>query len=204
MQQLPLEFYLRDDVVGIARELIGKEIRVQQANGEILGGIICETEAYRAPEDKASHAYGMRRTARTETMFSQGGTVYVYVCYGIHELVNVVTNVEGIPHAVLIRGIFPSLGLPTQLQNRKAKKYKKGLMSGPGKVTQALGISRKHNNCSFLSNEISIYSGISVHDTLIQTGPRIGINYAQEWKDVPWRFWVDESELERLYITLEF
>lgn len=200
MSPLPLEFYLRDDVVLIARELIGKEIRVQQANGEVLGGIICETEAYRGPEDKASHAFGMRRTARTETMFAQGGTVYVYLCYGIHELVNVVTNVEGIPHAVLIRGIFPSLGLQTQLQNRKAKQYKRGLMSGPGKVTQALGITRKHTNCTFLSNEISIYTGISINEAQIQAGPRIGIDYAEEWKDIPWRFWIDESELERLFI----
>ncbi len=200
MSPLPLEFYLRDDVVLIARELIGKEIRVQQANGEVLGGIICETEAYRGPEDKASHAFGLRRTARTETMFSQGGTVYVYLCYGIHELVNVVTNVEGIPHAVLIRGIFPSLGLQTQLQNRKAKQYKRGLMSGPGKVTQALGITRKHTNCTFLSNEISIYTGISINEAQIQGGSRIGIDYAEEWKDIPWRFWIDESELERLFI----
>jgi DNA-3-methyladenine glycosylase len=126
-------------------------------------------------------------------MFALGGRAYVYLCYGIHELLNVVTNVAGIPHAVLIRGIFPTLGLEEQLKNRKATLYKKGLMNGPGKVSQALGINRTHNNHSLLSQNLGIYKGIMVQDTFIQSGPRIGIDYALEWKDKPWRFWLEEK-----------
>ncbi|TNE72902.1 DNA-3-methyladenine glycosylase, partial [bacterium] len=190
MSLLQANFFLRDDVVQIAKELIGKELIHVLPDGTELSGIICETEAYRAPEDKASHAFGMKRTQRTETMFMQGGCAYIYLCYGIHELFNIVTNSEGIPHAVLIRGIVPKKGLEQQLTNRKASSYKRGLMIGPGKVTKALSITRELDGASILENSIQIHEGIAIAENLLQSGPRIGIEYAQEWKEMPWRFWV--------------
>src|SRR6185437_5047411 len=111
----------------------------------ITGGMIIETEAYRAPEDRASHAFGNRRTKRNEVMYHDGGRAYVYLCYGLHALFNVVTNEEGIPHAILIRAIKPEIGVEEMLRRRKKSKVDKTLASGPGTVSQALGITTKHN-----------------------------------------------------------
>jgi DNA-3-methyladenine glycosylase len=107
---LPSEFYIRTDVVQVARDLLGK-VLYTSFNHEITAGIIIETEAYAGVTDKASHAYNNRRTARTEIMYRTGGTAYVYLCYGIHSLFNIVTSVEDNPHAVLIRGIEPLHGI---------------------------------------------------------------------------------------------
>ena len=132
-------FYTRTDVVLIAKELLGKYL-FTNFDGIFTGGIITETEAYNGVIDRASHAFGERRTARTEIMYSEGGTAYVYLCYGIHSLFNVVTNKKNNPHAVLIRAIHPTHGIEHMLRRRKMPRFKKNLSDGPGKVSEALGI----------------------------------------------------------------
>ena len=122
MSILPPSFYQRPDVVAIAKDLLGKWLLTSLPGDEVTGGIIIETEAYAGPEDRASHAYGMRRTKRTEVMYENGGIAYVYLCYGIHHLLNVVTNSSDIPHAVLNRALLPTAGIQTMLKRRGIKK----------------------------------------------------------------------------------
>ncbi len=143
--KLSLDFYQRSDVVKIAKELLGK-IVYSFVDGKITAGIITETEAYNGEIDRASHAFGGRRTARTEIMYKAGGTAYVYLCYGIHSLFNVVTNKENIPHAVLIRAIYPVVNFK-EMQKRRVnnKSSKEKLCIGPGTVSQALGIHYSHS-----------------------------------------------------------
>lgn len=184
---LKLEFYLRDDVVAIARDLLGKRLYTN-IDGQVTGGLITETEAYAGPVDRASHAYNNRRTARTEVMFHQGGIAYVYLCYGIHHLLNVVTNRDGIPHAVLIRGIFPTVGIETMLKRRNKDKLDHRLTSGPGSVCQALGINMQQNVTCFNSKSLWIEEGVQVDPSQIETSKRIGIDYAGEDALLPWRF----------------
>lgn len=184
---LKLEFYLSDDVVAIARALLGKRLYTN-IDGQVTGGLITETEAYAGPADRASHAYNNRRTARTEVMFHQGGIAYVYLCYGIHHLLNVVTNRDGIPHAVLIRGIFPTVGIETMLKRRNKDKFDHRLTSGPGSVCQALGINMQQNGTRFDSGSLWIEEGMKVDPSKIETSTRIGIDYAGEDALLPWRF----------------
>ena len=185
--KLPESYYLQTDVIAIAKDLIGKRL-CTQIGGFYTSGLISETEAYAGVTDKASHAYGNRFTERTKTMFAQGGIAYVYLCYGIHHLFNVVTNIEGIPHAVLVRATIPETGIDVMLERRNFKN-EKGLADGPGKMSKALGISTKHNGFSLLENEIWIEeTDIKIPDYQIQIGPRIGIDYAEEDKDLPYRF----------------
>ncbi len=187
MNKLPLKYYLQDDVVALARDLIGKEL-VTCFDGLYTSGIISETEAYKGIEDKASHAYNNKRTARTEIMFGKGGMAYVYLCYGIHSLFNVVTNAEGTPHAILIRGIIPKHGVDIMLKRRNKKKLDKTLSSGPGTVAMALGIHSSNSGLSLVGNEIWIRKGIQVNDREIEITPRIGIDYAEEDALLPYRF----------------
>lgn len=183
--RLPLSFYLRDDVVQIARDLLGKRV-CTHVNGITTGGIIIETESYRGAEDRASHAYGNRRTPRTEVMFQKGGVAYVYLCYGIHHLLNVVTNKEGIPHAVLIRALFPTHGIEQMMKRRSGKEP---LANGPGTLTQALGITKEWNGRCFNSSSIWIEeSDILVAEEEIKSSKRIGVDYAGEDALLPWRF----------------
>lgn len=181
---LPRSFYTRVDVVSIARELLGKWLFTKIGNSPITGGIIVETEAYAGAQDKASHAYGNRRTKRTEVMFHEGGVSYVYLCYGIHSLLNVVTHREGIPHAVLIRSIIPKIGIDVIAQRRKGNLP---LASGPGMLCQALGITREHNALDLTQPPIWIEDRGDIPSEIIST-PRIGIEYAQEDALLPWRF----------------
>ena len=186
---LPLDFYLRDDVVTIAKELLGKYLFTQIDDDPVTGGMIIETEAYRGPEDRASHAYGNRRTKRTEVMFHDGGTAYVYLCYGIHHLLNVVTHTANHPHAVLIRAIQPLEGIETMLRRRHKKQLDKTLTSGPGSLCQALGITLKHNGLPFDRPPLWIEDrNISIET--FHSGPRIGVDYAGEDALLPWRFWM--------------
>lgn len=187
MSKLPLKYYLQDDVVALARDLIGKEL-VTCFDGLHTSGIISETEAYNGIVDKASHAYNNRRTARTEIMFGKGGVAYVYLCYGIHSLFNVVTNVEGTPHAILIRGVIPKQGVDVMLKRRDKKKLDKTLSSGPGTVAMALGIHYSNSGLSLSGNQVWIEKGIKIPDNDIEITPRIGVDYAKEDALLPYRF----------------
>lgn len=192
--KLSKKFYLQNDVLDLSQKLLGKILLTQMPNSEITGGIIIETEAYKGPEDKASHAYLGRRTKRTEPMFAQGGIAYVYLCYGLHVLFNIVTNKQDIPHAVLIRAIHPIIGLQTMLQRRKKSAFSKSLTAGPGSLSQALGIELKHSALD-LTNNIIWLEDHNIVIPKITVSPRIGIDYAEEYALKPWRFQIEASDL---------
>ena len=182
------DFFQHEDVISIAENLIGK-IFLTQIQGDLTGGIITEVEAYRAPEDKASHAYNFRRTLRTSTMFRNGGILYVYLCYGIHHLVNIVTGPEDMPHAILIRSIEPCIGMDAMAERRNLKKWSPRIASGPGCASKALGLSTAQNGIPLSEESVWIEDdGILVNSDDIHRGPRVGIDYAEEWIDTPWRF----------------
>lgn len=188
--KLDVAFYRVKEVLSIARNLLGKYL-FTNINGEISGGFIVETEAYNGITDKASHAYGNRKTNRTQTMYETGGIAYVYLCYGIHEMLNVVTSVEGEPHAVLIRAINPTEGIDLMLERRKMASLKNNLTAGPGSVAKALGISRKMNTFSFQSEEIWIEDcGLVLPEEQIAAVPRVGVAYAKEDALLPYRFYI--------------
>jgi DNA-3-methyladenine glycosylase len=188
--KLPEEYYLSSDVVALSRNLIGKYL-FTCINGETTGGYIVETEAYNGIIDKASHSYGNRITPRTKTMFEQGGIAYVYLCYGIHEMFNIVTSVGGQPHAILIRAIVPTHGLDVIMHRRNMETLKPNITKGPGSVAKALGISRKINAFSLQSDTIWVEDReLSFPDTEVIAGPRIGVDYAGEDALLPYRFYV--------------
>lgn len=188
MTTLPLEYYQHHDVLYLSQDLLGKYL-ITNIDGTITGGVIIETEAYQGPEDRASHAFGNRRTKRTEVMYSLGGTAYVYLCYGIHSLFNVVTNDTGIPHAILIRAIKPEMGLETMLKRRNKQAIDKSLCNGPGALTEALGINLSHNGILLTGPEIWIEDrGLKVDAADIVRGPRVGVDYAGPHAEFPWRF----------------
>ena len=185
---LDYSFYARPDVLQISRELLGK-VLVSEMDGIRTSGIITETEAYAGIHDKASHAYGNRQTKRTATMFGPPGISYVYLCYGIHHLFNVVTHQEGIPHAVLVRAIEPLEGIEEILRRRKKEKLRKNICGGPGTLSQGLGIKTIHNGLDLSSSPITIEDhGIIVPEKQISVGPRIGVDYAKEDALLPYRF----------------
>lgn len=188
MSLLPSSFFLSDDVVTLSQTLLGKFI-VTHFQGQTTSGMIIETEAYKGIEDKASHAYNNRRTARTETMFQKGGISYIYLCYGMHHLFNVVTAPEGVPHAILVRAILPVDGINIMLKRRKMKALSPRLSAGPGTLTQSLGITTALNGTSLTQGPIVIEDrGIKIAKKNIVAGPRVGIDYAQEHRLLPWRF----------------
>jgi DNA-3-methyladenine glycosylase len=188
--KLPLSFYQGDDVVSISRNLLGKYL-FTCIDGEITGGYIVETEAYNGVIDRASHAFGNRLTPRTKTMFEHGGIAYVYLCYGIHEMFNVVTSVEGQPHAVLIRAINPTDGLDIMQFRRNMAALKPTITSGPGSVAKALGISRNINAISLQSDVLWIEDrGLKFTDAEIAAVPRVGVDYAGVDAQLPYRFYV--------------
>jgi len=188
--KLEESFYLRGDVVKIARDLLGK-ILYTRVNGKVTAGIIVETEAY-SQHEKGSHAYrGMTR--RNAVMFGPGGVSYVYLCYGIHHLFNIVTNVEGIADAVLIRAVEPDAGLPYMLKRANAESPRR-ISSGPGKLTKALGIERSFNGKDLLSDEVWVENtGSKLGKNSIVTGKRIGIDYAGADALLPWRFTIRDN-----------
>lgn len=189
MKKLTKDFYERVDVVQIAKDLLGKELYTH-IDGKLTSGIITETEAYNGIIDRASHAFGRRYTNRTKTMYESGGISYVYLCYGIHHLFNVVTNIENEPHAVLIRNIKPVKGIETILTRRNKKKLTKAISTGPGTLSQALGITTKvHNGISLLGDTIWIEDCEAIiKDDAISVTPRIGVDYAGEDAKLPYRF----------------
>src|SRR5467141_3206668 len=158
MKKLPREFYTRRNVLEVARDLLGKKLVVPGKNGVRVAGIIVETEAYRGPEDRASHAYSGRRTIRTETMYGLGGTAYVYFVYGMYNQFNVVTNVENVPHAVLVRALEPVEGLNIMRRRRQGRSEYE-LTSGPGRLCLALGIDRRLDKADLLGERVWIVEG---------------------------------------------
>lgn len=189
-KKLPKSFYTRDDVVQIARELIGKKL-VSCFDGIRTAGLIVETEAYRGAIDRASHAYGFRRTARTEVMYGEGGTAYIYLCYGIHQMFNVVASPRDVPHAILVRALQPVEGIDLMLK-RTGKQHADDLTlaSGPGNLTRALGISTRQTGVSLID-----HSPIWIEDSRRKVGAenilamtRVGVAYAKEDALLPYRF----------------
>ena len=195
-KKLHKEFYTRDDVVGVARELLGK-VLCSNAGGCLTKAIITETEAYAGINDQASHAYGGRRTLRTEPMFAEGGIAYVYLCYGLHHLFNVVTSGRDEPHAVLIRSGSPLVGVDDMVKRRSKAGVDKSLLAGPGSLAKALGIRTEQSGTSLSGNRIWIEDhDIPISDNSIAAGPRIGVDYAGEDAARPYRFVIDSSRLE--------
>ena len=192
---LPESFYSGPDVVAIARELLGKTL-VTYVNGQYTSGIIIETEAYNGIFDKASHAYGNRRTKRTETMYKAGGIAYIYLCYGIHSLFNVVTNSADIPHAVLIRGIYPKEGQEV-MSHRIAGQVHGKAGVGPGRVTKLLGLTYADDGEDLINgNKVWIEDNeLIIPDSAIHITPRIGVAYAAEDSLLPYRFQVDANAI---------
>jgi len=188
--KLPESYYLNQDVLHLSKDLLGKYL-FTCVDGITTGGYIVETEAYNGIIDKASHSYGNKITPRTKTMFMQGGISYVYLCYGIHEMFNVVTSVEGQPHAILIRAIHPTEGLEIMLYRRKMLNLKPNITMGPGSVAKALGISRTINAVSLQSDVLWIEDrGLSFPDKAIAAVPRVGVDYAGNDALLPYRFYV--------------
>jgi len=192
-KKLPRDFYTRSNVLTISRDLLGKLLVVLDEHGNRVSGKIVEVEAYRGPEDRASHAYGGRRTKRTETMYQRGGLAYVYFVYGMYNQFNVVTNIEEIPHAILIRALEPVEGLEI-MRTRRHSHADRNLTNGPGKLCLAMGIDRQLDRADLLGNKVWLEELENVPPSRIAKGPRIGIDYAEEWIEKPWRFWVKGNE----------
>ncbi len=184
---LDRQFYANPDVVEVSRELLGK-VLCTRFDGLLTSGIIVETEAYCGRNDKACHANNGKRTDRTETMFGPPGHAYIYLCYGIHHLFNVVTNRTGMADAVLIRGISPLDGFDT-IKERRGEIADKNLANGPGKLTEALGIRTTHDTHDLTTPPIWIEDrNHSIKSNQIKSSPRIGVDYAGEDALKPWRF----------------
>jgi DNA-3-methyladenine glycosylase len=176
-------------VVSQSKALLGSYL-CTDFDGKYTAGKIVETEAYKAPEDKASHAYGNRRTNRTQIMFQKGGKAYIYLCYGIHHLFNVVVGEEGLAHVILIRALEPAEGLKHMMERRNLKDMTFRLTNGPGILTKALGITTSWNGESLLKRQnIWIEQRDSdLHREAIICSPRVGVAYAEECALWKWRF----------------
>lgn len=189
------DYFLQPNVLMLAKDLIGKTLHTR-IEGIKTAGIITETEAYEGIADKASHAYNGRRTARTQTMFKKGGIAYVYLCYGMHHLFNLVTNEEEIPHAILIRAIKPVEGLVHMQKRRGMQIPYKRIAAGPGMVAKAMGIDMQCNNLSISGSKIWITDEGSLFDRKhIQITARIGVEYAGEAAKWPYRFVVNHDHI---------
>jgi DNA-3-methyladenine glycosylase len=186
--KLRRDFYLRDDVVGVARQLLGK-VLCTRIDGRSTRAVITETEAYAGAGDRASHAYGNRRTPRTDPMFAPGGKAYVYLCYGMHHLFNIVVGERDLPLAVLIRAGEPFAGVEQMRKRRKGPQEGRPLLAGPGCLAQALGITTADSGASLLGRRIWLEDrGIAVADPDVVAGPRVGVGYAGEDAARPYRF----------------
>lgn len=189
---------MRPDTLEIARDLLGKLLVVPTEAGERVSGMIVEAEAYLGAIDKAAHSYGNRRTKRTETMFARGGTVYIFFIYGMYFQFNVVAGAIDTPHAILIRAVEPFENIEIMrerrlLKNPNAKIPGKNLTSGPGKLCIALGIDKSFNNADLLGEKVWLEDFRTLSADEITCGKRVGIDYAEEFADKPWRFWVKNN-----------
>lgn len=189
MKKLPREFYLRSDTLQIAQDLLGKLLVVPAENGERVAGMIVETEAYLGKIDKAAHSYRGRRTPRNEITYDIGGKAYVYFVYGMYFQFNVVCGAENSPHVCLIRAVEPIENIEKMRQRRGAMKDN-NLTSGPGKLCLALNIDRRLNGADLLGDKIWLEDFRTVDKEKIACGRRIGIDYAEEFAEKPWRFWI--------------
>lgn len=192
MNFLPDSFYLNPDVAEVAKQLLGKKL-CTNIDGKFTSGIIVETEAYMGPQDKASHAFNLRKTERNKTMYEAGGVSYIYLCYGIHHLFNVVTNIEGVPHAVLIRAIEPKDGIENILERKNKTLLTKNLTSGPGALSSALGITTKLNGTKLNSDVLFIENQLEEKTKEIISCPRIGVDYAGEHAAWNFRFYLKNN-----------
>ena len=192
-RNLKKSFFTRPDVLVIARELLGKYL-FTRLDDRLTGGIIIETEAYRGTTDKASHAFGGKVTARNRIMYMRGGTAYVYLCYGMHHLFNIVTNKTGIPDAVLIRAIEPTYGIEVMLKRRKLDNKSPRLANGPGSMSAALGITTGLSGIELFGPEIWLEDrGNNPAPKQINASPRVGVDYAGAHAKLPWRFRIKEK-----------
>lgn len=192
--KLEREFYARNDVVQIGRDLLGK-VLCTRIDEQVTRMTITETEAYVGEIDKASHAWGGRRTRRTEPIYGPPGHAYIYLCYGLHQLFNVVTNASGIPHAVLIRAGVPLEGQELMLQRRKKKKLDRTLLGGPGSVGMALGITTALTGADLLADTIWIEDhNFQPRPGAVLALPRVGVDYAEEDALLPYRFIAGEFD----------
>jgi DNA-3-methyladenine glycosylase len=193
--KLKKNFYTRDHVLEIARDLIGK-VLVTHIDGIYTSGIITETEGYDGIRDKACHAYNGRRTARTEIMFGEGGVAYIYLCYGLHALFNVVTNKANNPEAVLIRAVYPLDGTDKMLLRRNRQMVDKTLAGGPGTVSQALGLTLTLNGTPLAGRSIWIEDRkIIIPEDKISVTKRIGVEGAGEAAQYPYRYVIRHKDL---------
>lgn len=200
MARLSREFYAQD-TLEVARALLGK-VLVRRLGDELLAGRIVETEAYVGRCDKACHAYNYRRTHRTETLFSQPGTAYIYLIYGMYHCLNFVTEPEGEPAAVLLRALEPLAGIEAMARRRYGDKpltayRRKHFLDGPGKVCQALALTRAENGLDLTGDTLFLCGGPEdaglppfpvPAGERVAAGPRVGVDYAEEARDFPWRF----------------
>ncbi|MCF6460248.1 DNA-3-methyladenine glycosylase [Clostridium sp. Cult3] len=193
--KLDRNFYSRDTLT-VAKELLGK-VLVHNVDGKLLKGKIVETEAYLGIKDKAAHSYGGKRTKRVETMYGQPGRAYVYLIYGMYYCFNIVAEREGIPEAVLIRAVEPLVGIDEMSNNRFGKPYdqlsnyqKKNLTNGPGKLSMALNIDKTLDTKDLCGDELYLQKGQEKQFNIIET-TRIGIDYAEEAKDFPYRYYIE-------------
>ena len=191
--KLPKSFYQRDDTLAIARELIGK-LLMTNIGGELTGGIIIETEAYQGPGDRGSHAFNNKRTPRNEVMYSEGGQVYMYICYGIHDMLNVVTGKAGTPHAILIRAIEPTVGLEIIKKRRNLYNQPYRLCQGPGSLAKALGLNKTHNQLDIEGDMVWIEDAGSFPEDQILATARVGMNFEGPYKIIPWRFILKDNK----------
>jgi len=184
-------FYLDSDIILLSKLLLGKVIETNIDNKK-TSAIIVETEAYAGIHDKASHSYQNKKTIRNQNMFKEGGIAYIYLCYGMHSLFNVVTNLKNHPQAILIRAVEPIKGIH-HMEKRRNQKISYNLTSGPGKLTQALGIQLKDNG-SLLNGPLILIKDIGININQIKSSPRIGVSYAKDDALKPWRFRIKDNK----------
>lgn len=191
-RKLPKKFYRREDTLEVARDILGKTLVVPDDSGDRVSGKIVEVEAYLGVEDRAAHSFGGRLTERTKVIFGPGATAYIFFVYGMYYQLNIVTGPEDHPHVVLIRAIEPIENIE-KMRERRGRMPDRNLTSGPGKLCIAMGIDKSFYGEDLRGNRIWIEEAPSVASEAIDSGPRVGIDYAEEYVGKPWRFWLKEN-----------